>query len=316
MKILITGAAGFIGQFLSKELLKDKDNQLILVDIIEPPTPKGSKHPENVTAIKADLVKSASSIIEPDLDAIYIFHGVMSKGSEEDFELGFSVNVDGTRAILDAIRLKCPGLRVLYASSQAVYGQPLPEMVDETVLPTPETSYGSEKMMCEYMINDFTRKGFINGLAFRFPTIVVRPGKPSNAAPSFLSGMIREPLQGLPCHIPVEDRSFVSWVCSPKILIQNLVHALSLPLDCLPLHIRSINMPGIPVSVQQMADALEEVAGKEALKLLSYKDEPFFLRILYSWPNNFDNSRAYKLGFKPDQPFIDAVKDFKQSLSE
>lgn len=308
MQILITGAAGFIGQLLAKELLNDPSYHLTLTDIHEPPIPKGVKYPQNVKIIKADLLAGAESVVDKSLDAVFAFHGIMSSGSEANFDLGMSVNVDATRTLLEALRRTCPGVRFIYSSSQAVYGRPLPDMVDDSVTPTPQGSYGAEKLICETLVNEYTRRGFITGFTLRFPTISVRPGQPTAAASSFLSGMIREPLAGKECVIPVEDRSFKSWLCSPRTLAQNLVLTLSLPSDALPPHIRSINVPGICVTVQEMMDALEKVGGKDKLALLKEKEDPTLRPILDSWPTRFDNSQAIALGFKRDSSFEQAVQ--------
>ncbi|GFF36820.1 uncharacterized protein HI_1014 [Aspergillus udagawae] len=310
MQILITGAAGFIGQLLAKELLNDPSYHLTLTDIHEPPVPKGVKYPQNANAIKADLLAGAETVVDKSLDAVFAFHGIMSSGSEANFDLGMSVNVDATRTLLEALRRTCPGVRFIYSSSQAVYGRPLPDVVDDSVTPTPQGSYGAEKLICETLVNEYTRRGFITGFTLRFPTISVRPGQPTAAASSFLSGMIREPLAGKECVIPVEDRSFMSWLCSPRTLVQNLVLTLSLPSDALPPHIRSINVPGICVTVQEMMDALEKVGGKDKLALLKEKEDPTLRPILESWPTRFDNSQAIALGFKRDSSFEQAVRDY------
>lgn len=315
MHILITGAAGFIGQILTKKLLNDPTHTLTLTDIHEPPIPHDVKHPENVQTITADLLTStgADSVISSTLDAVYAFHGIMSSGAEADFDLGMRVNVDATRNLLESVRRTCrPGVvRVIYASSQAVYGQPLPAVVDDSVTPTPQSSYGAEKVICETLVNEYTRRGFVNGFVLRFPTISVRPGKPTAAASSFLSGMIREPLAGKECVVPVEDRGFKSWLCSPRTLVWNLLHTLTLERDALPAHIRQINVPGICVSVQDMMDALERVGGKDKLAFIKEKEDPALKAILLSWPTRFDNSQAYSLGFKPDDSFEQAVTDYQ-----
>ena len=247
--------------------------------------------------------------------AVFVFHGIMSSGSESNFELGMRVNVDATRSLLDSIRVTCrPNVRVIYSSSQAVYGLPLPEVVDNSVIPTPQSSYGMEKLVCEALINDYTRRGFLDGLTLRFSTISVRPGAPTAAASSFLSGMIREPLNGQRCKIPIEDRDFRSWLCSPKTLVLNLIYALTMPLSKIPSHIRQVNMPGISVSVQEMIDALEKVGGKDKLHLLSEKTDASLEPILRSWPTRFDNSQASDLGFKRDDSFVQAVQDYRDSL--
>ncbi|EPS30103.1 hypothetical protein PDE_05053 [Penicillium oxalicum 114-2] len=316
MQILITGAAGFIGQLLAKELLDDPIYQVTLTDIIEPPVPQGARHPENATCVKADLLTAAQDVVSSSLDAVYAFHGIMSSGSEANFELGMSVNIDATRNLLEVLRKTCPGVRVIYSSSQAVYGQPLPEIVTDNVIPTPESSYGAEKVVCETLVNEYTRRKFITGFTLRFPTISVRPGAPTAAASSFLSGMIREPLDGKECVIPIEDRSFKSWLCSPKTLVQNLILALQLPADSVPPHIRQINVPGICVTVQEMMDALETVGGKDKLSFLSEKEDPTVVPILKSWPTRFDNSQAISLGFKRDTSFEQTVRDYKASLAQ
>ena len=316
MHILITGASGFIGQLVTKQLLEDGSHQLVLTDIVEPKVPAGSQHPQNARSIKADLVKDAKNIVESEpFDVAYVFHGIMSSQSEAQFELGLAVNLDATRALLEAFRTVLPGIRVIYASSLAVYGRPFPDVVDETHKPYPESSYGAQKLICETLINDYTRKGFIDGFSLRFPTITVRPGKPTGAASSFLSGLIREPMNGQECVIPIEDRSLVSWICSPKTLASNLIHALTLDSPSIPKHIRVVNMPGIAASIQEMLDALEEVAGKDSLKYVKEKTDPAQEAILRSWATHYDNSLAFKLGFKPDPSFKQAVIDYKETLS-
>ncbi|KGO44186.1 NAD-dependent epimerase/dehydratase [Penicillium expansum] len=313
MHVLITGAAGFIGQLLAKELLNDPTYRVTLTDIHQPPIPAGVRYPQSATAIKADLLTGAKDIVDSSLDAVYAFHGIMSSGSEANFDLGMSVNIDATRNLLDALRHTCPGVRVIYSSSQAVYGQPLPEIVTDSVIPTPESSYGAEKIVCETLVNEYTRRKFITGFTLRFPTISVRPGAPTAAASSFLSGMIREPLDGKKCVIPIEDRQFKSWLCSPKTLVENLLLTLRLPADSVPPHIRQINVPGICVTVQGMMDALEAVGGADKLALLTEKEDSALIPILKSWPTQFDNTQAISLGFKRDESFEQTVRDYLDS---
>jgi len=315
MKILITGAGGFVGQLLA-EVLLNANHQVILVDIFEPPIPSKASNQNNATPIKADLARDAASILTSDLDALYVFHGIMSAGSEADFDLGYLVNLHSTLNLLEAVRKTCPGVKWIYASSTAIFGQPLPALPSEATVPTPQSSYGTQKMMIEAAINDYTRRGFINGFTLRFPTISVRPGKPTQAASSWMSGIIREPLQGKESTLPCAD-DFECWLCSPKTLVRNLVHTLTLERECMPTHVRQIMLPGITANVAQMLQALKEVGGQEALDLVKREKASVEIKaMLDSWPIRFDCSKALGLGYVADGSFKDAVEDFAASLKE
>jgi len=318
MKILITGAAGFVGQLLAKTLLNDPTGQhtLVLTDIVEPPIPTGVQHPQNATCLQADLLTQSDAVVRKDLDAVFLFHGIMSSGSEADFDLGMRVNFDATRNLLETLRHVCPGVKVLYTSSQAVYGGPVPTPVSEAVRATPESSYGCAKMMCEYLINEYHRRQFVDALIFRLPTISVRPGKPTAAASSFLSGMIREPMQGIECVIPIQNWSYEHRLCSPGTLVGNLVHSLSLDRHVLPEFDRVMTLPGITVTVQDMMDSLARVGGEDKLKFLREEEDEALKRILYSWPAEFDSSRALGLGFKAPGSMDDIVREFKEYLAQ
>ncbi|CAO2654701.1 Nn.00g114340.m01.CDS01 [Neocucurbitaria sp. VM-36] len=240
----------------------------------------------------------------------------MSSGAEADFDLGMRANFDSTRALLEAIRMICPGAKVIYASSQAVYNNSVTLPVTESQMPRPETSYGAEKMMCEYLITEYTRRGFINGISIRFPTVSVRPGKPTAAANSFLSGMIREPMNGIKWVITLEDKQWRHWLCSPRILVQNLIYAATrFDLDRLARSDRSLNFPGIGVSVQDMMYSLAKVGGEDKLDLLEMKEEPTLKKILDSWPADFDNRKALDLEFVRDTGFEQIVRDYAQGLA-
>jgi nucleoside-diphosphate-sugar epimerase len=226
------------------------------------------------------------------------------------------VNFEATKILLETLRKSCPGVRVIYASSGAIYGGKVQQPIRETTRPTPESSYGAEKLMCESLINDYTRRGFVDGLILRFPTISVRPGKPTAAASSFLSGIIREPMNHEECVIPVEDRSFRHWLCSPRILVQNLEFSLTLQLDLLPGYDRAVNHPGIGVSIQDMMDSLARVGGQDKISYLREQADPKLEPILYSWPTDYDNTKALGLGFKRDVFFDDIVQDYRNSLED
>ncbi|ETS86376.1 hypothetical protein PFICI_00204 [Pestalotiopsis fici W106-1] len=317
--VIVTGAGGLIGPMLSKRLLND-GYRVIMTDIVEPVIPKGVKHPENAVCLKGDIcdagfVKTLLDAAQP-LHAIFIFHGIMSAGSEANFDLSMKVNVESVRNLLLALRQTNPGVRVVYSSSQAVFGQPLPAVVTDSVTPTPEGTYGAHKYSTEIIVNDMHRKGFIDAVIVRFPTLVVRPGKPSNAASSFLSGMIREPLNGEVCVLPLKDRGFKSYICSPSGVIENLVRVLNMPGDALPKHIRHINFPGIAASVQELMDGLAKYGGEDKLKLLKEETNPELERILRSWPQDFDPSTPDRLGLVRDKNAEDLVKEYVDSLKE
>ncbi|ETS76644.1 hypothetical protein PFICI_12031 [Pestalotiopsis fici W106-1] len=314
MKILITGAGGFLGQMLAKELMNDSNHYLILTDVSAVAPPASLPHTERVTAIQADLYESSSVVVQPDIDAVYILHGIMSSGAEADFEMGFRVNFDATRNLLDQIKSKRPGIRVIYASSIAVYGRPFPDVITEGTYPTPEGSYGNEKLMCETMINDYTRRGYIDGFSIRLPGIAIRPGPPAQAASSFLSAIIREPLASRKCTVPTADRSSPFWVCSPKIAVLNLVRLLTIPSTCLPSHRRAINAPGSLVTIQEMRDALVKIAGEDRLKYVEEAADTRFGKLVQSWPHNFDVSLALSVGLFPAESFERAVEDYIQTL--
>ncbi|KAL7911705.1 nucleoside-diphosphate-sugar epimerase [Trichoderma velutinum] len=313
MKILITGAGGFVGQVLAQELLQNTTNKLILTDTVDITLPKELPNYENATVIKADLLIESHKVVHDDLDVVCILHGIMSSGAEANFDLGFKVNVDATRNLLDCIKNANPHIRTIYASSIAVYGRPFPERITEGVLATPEGAYGCEKLICETMINEYTRRGFLDGFVLRLPGITVRPGPPAQAASSFLSGIIREPLAGRKCVVPTKDRSKEFWVCSPKILVRNLIHMFNLPSSVLPLHRRVINAPGSLVSIQQMRDALAKIGGPERLDYIEEAENTSFDDLVQSWPCNFDVSLALGLGMCPAESFEMAVQEYVAS---
>jgi nucleoside-diphosphate-sugar epimerase len=316
-RILVTGAAGFIGQIVSKALLDDETLELTLVDVIEPPIPRGAKYAQNAKTVKADLIESSANIIPDGLDTAILLHGVMSSAAEADLELGYSVNVDATRALLLNLAKKCPGVRVIYASSEAVYGTPVPKKgVSEATVCTPEMTYGCQKLICETLVNDFTRRGMINGFSLRFPTISIRPGKPSPAVSAFLSGIIREPLNGLECRVPLRDRAWRHWMCSPKTLVYNVIVATKFPRDALAPHRRAVNVPGFAVTVQDMLDALEQVGGRDKLDLVKEEVVPEMQSLLYSWADDFDNSLGLSLGMKQDTSFLQSCRDYLETLKD
>lgn len=317
---LITGAAGLVGPALAERLLEDPDNVVFLTDLIKPSIPAGAKHPENVRLLEADLcdpaaMKNVVAAALP-LTAAFVFHGIMSGASEANPALAMKVNVDAVRSMLLHLAEVQRGVRVIFSSSNAVYGAPLPEVVTEATTPTPTGVYGCGKYMMEILVNDLNRRGEIDAFSVRFPTIVVRPGKPSPAASAFLSGVIREPMNGIECALPLTDRDFKATLCSPRVAIENLVRIVGWPSDKLPSHQRAINFPGIIASVQDLLDALAKVGGEDKLKLV--KDEPnaAYEKILRGWAWSLDYSKPLELGLIGDKDAEGLVREYVATLKQ
>jgi nucleoside-diphosphate-sugar epimerase len=315
MRVLLTGAGGFIGQITAKALQDDASiEELILTDIVEPPVPN-TKFQDRATVVKADLLHAADDLAARQPDVVLLFHGIMSSGAEDNFDLGYRVNVDATRTLLFALARANPGLRVIYASSIAVYGSPCPKGgLTEATPTTPESSYGCQKIICETYINDLTRKGKIDGLILRFPGITVRPGKPTAAASSFLSGMIREPMDGKECTVPIADRTWRTWVSSPSTLVENIIIALRLDTSRMARHRRVVLLPGFAVTIQDMLDALAEVGGKDKVALVKLEEDKALKPLFDSWPEEYDNSFGVSLGFKQDSSFVKVVQQYVDGL--
>lgn len=319
--ILITGAAGFIGQRLTAALLsKHPEYRLVLSDVISPSVPAGIPNADSATSIQADLSDPASlsSLIAASqpLTAVFVFHGIMSSGSEADPALSLKVNLDATRALLLKLAETNKGVRVIYASSQAVYGAPFPEVITDAVTATPAGVYGTHKLMMEAFINDLHRRGEIDAFSLRFPTISVRAGKPTQAASSFLSGIIREPMNGQECIVPIQDRGHRAVLSGPGTLIENLLRVLHLPSESLPSHIRWMNFPGISVTVQDLLDALVKVGGEDRLQYVKEETDPVMERILKTWPLKVDDSTAMKLGMTRDESAESLVREYKETMGK
>jgi nucleoside-diphosphate-sugar epimerase len=323
--VLITGAAGFIGQLLATHLLQhDPDIGLLLIDIVKPDFPKGATEgrQSHIALLALDLSseKDLSDLIRVTpgpLRAAFVLHGIMSSGSEADPALSQKVNLDSTRTLLARLAQEVqPGLRVIYASSQAVYGAPLPDIVTDATTPTPSSVYGTHKLMTEIWLNDMHRRKQLTVFSLRFPTIIVRPGKPTAAASSFLSGMVREPLAGKECIMPLKDRSYRAVVSGPKTLAENLIKVLDLKSDSLSDHVRTMNMPGIAVTVQEILDALVLAGGEDSLRFIKDEPDEGLERILRSWPLEVDCSTALGLGLKRDQSAEQIVREYWESITK
>jgi nucleoside-diphosphate-sugar epimerase len=310
MKVLITGAGGFVGQILAKRLIESNTaDALILADVNPPPNPTSS---QSVQCTAADLtsLSACEDLIAQQPDAVYILHGIMSSGSEANLELGLRVNFESVRQLLDTIRTKRPGIKVVFTSSCAVFGRKAVENVatETDIVPMPESSYGTQKLMIEFLLNDYSRRGLIDGRVVRLPTVFVRAGAPTAAASSFVSGIVREPIHGQESELPV-DPSIGIWLTSPRTLATNLVHAIKVPAEKFG-HFRQVLLPGYTATSGEILDALERVAGKETRALVKEKRDETTQRIVLSWPAKYDTARARELGFSEDVGLEQTIRDF------
>jgi nucleoside-diphosphate-sugar epimerase len=249
----------------------------------------------------ASLLKRA---FDSGADAIFHFAAVVSAGAEADFGLGMRVNIDGMRSLLDTCRNQAAAPRVVFTSSVAAFGGDLPDVVVDSTAATPQSSYGTQKVIGELLVADYTRKGFIDGRSVRLPTIVVRPGKPNRAASGFMSSILREPLNGQPavCPVPPETKM---WILSPEGAIESLIHAAELPAQDWGWN-RTLNAPGITVSVAEALAALERIAGRQTAARVRFGRDAAIEKIVLGWPARFATERAAALGFKSDDS-IDAI---------
>ncbi|MGL5011867.1 MAG: D-erythronate dehydrogenase [Paracoccaceae bacterium] len=303
MHILILGAAGMLGRKLTTAIVGGAlpCTHLTLADVVAPTAPPG---PLPTTCLTVDLASSASAaqLIATRPDIIFHLAAIVSAEAEADFDKGYAINLDATRHLLDAIRAQA-GYRpkVIFASSIAVFGAPLPDLIPDTHHLTPRSSYGTQKAMGELLIADYTRRGFIDGIALRLPTICIRPGAPNKAASSFFSSILREPLAGLPAILPVRD-TIRHWFASPRAATGFFVHAATL--DTARLNGQTaLNMPGLSATVADQIAALRNNAGDAATRLIRIEPDPRIAAIVETWPSNFDTARARALGFTAETSF-------------
>lgn len=315
MHILIIGAAGMVGRKLTAALVSRGDvggqaiASITLTDVITPPLPTASLP---VSALAADLSQpgTAATLVATRPDLIFHLAAVVSGEAEADFEKGYAINLDGAMFLFEAIRQEglkepyCP--RLVFTSSIAVFGSPFPLAIPDDFAHTPLTSYGTQKAIGELLLADYSRRGFLDGIGIRLPTIVVRPGAPNKAASGFFSGIIREPLNGQEAVLPVDD-GVRHWFASPRAAVGFLLHAAAL--DTAPLgQRRNLTMPGLSATIADEIAALERFGGARALKLIRREPDPVVAGIVAGWPQNFDAARATALGFRAETSFDEIVR--------
>jgi D-erythronate 2-dehydrogenase len=314
MHILIIGAAGMVGRKLTARLAKagrvggKEIAKLTLADVIKP---EPISHNGAVETIATDLSApgAAQALIASRPDLIFHLAAIVSGEAEADFEKGYRINLDGTRSLLEAIRLE--GLnrpyfpKLVFTSSIAVFGAPFPEAIGDEFFCTPLTSYGTQKAIVELLLNDYSRRGFVDGFGVRLPTVVIRPGKPNLAASGFFSSILREPLSGHEAVLPV-SRDVRHWFASPRAAAGFLLHAAELDTHVLGWR-RTLSAPGLSATVGEEIEALRRVAGDSAVRLIREEPNEKIIEMVAGWPRNLDTRRAISLGFRAETSFDEII---------
>jgi len=321
MRVVITGGAGFLGSRLARKLLEKGTlagpdgaqapiDELVLFDI----APAQGFDDPRVNLVTGDVADAATvrSLVGNDTQSVFHLAAIVSGQAEAEFDLGMRINFEATRHLLEAMRALPTPARLVFSSSLAVFGAAAPGDVpdpvrDDTAL-TPLSSYGAQKAMGELMVNDYSRKGFVDGRSLRLPTITVRPGKPNAAASSFASGIIREPLNGVEAIVPVGPDTRM-WILSPRKVIDNLILGHEVDAAAFGSY-RAVSVPGMQVRVGDMAAALERVAGREVASRVLWRHDPRIDRIVSTWPSNFDCAKGARLGMRADDNFDDIIRAY------
>jgi len=313
MRIVITGGCGFLGRRVAIRLLQQgcglgPIDELVLFDNAAPTLPLPDD--KRVRLITGDIADrdTVARLIAPGTDAVFHLAAIVSGEAEANPDLGYRVNLDGTRAVLDACRALATAPLLVFASSLAVYGGALPPAVGDDTALTPQTSYGTQKALGELLVNDYSRKGFVDGRALRLPTVVVRPGRPNRAASTFASSIIREPLAGQDAVCPVMPETVMA-LASPRRIVEGLVHALDLPGAAFGTS-RSLQLPGFSVAVGEMAAALRRAGGAAAYARIRWQPDPQIQRIVSGWPQALATPRAEALGFGRDSGIDEVIAAF------
>jgi nucleoside-diphosphate-sugar epimerase len=311
MHITILGGAGFLGRKIAARLAQEGTlggqpvSSLTLFDLAAPPLPDGAQFP--VHSLAGDLADLPAAAIPPGTDVVFHLAAVVSAAAEADYELGRRVNVRGTDAVIDACSRLASPPRVVFTSSVASFSGGQGAVLPDDARQVPANTYGAQKAAAELFLADASRRGALDAVSIRLPTVIVRPGRPNKAASSFVSAILREPLLGLPATLPVPDE-FAVWVCSPRRAVEWLLHAAAMDTGPMGLD-RGINPPGISVTVRQMLDALDSVR-PDASALVERRPDPAVVAIVGGWPAAFAPFRAVGLGFTEHEGLVELVQAF------
>jgi len=314
MHVLITGAAGMIGRKLAQKLARDgglngkQIDKLTLLDLAPPHYAPGFAGRMEVVDADLSADGKAARAVEGRPDFIFHLAGVVSGEAELDFDKGYRVNLDGTRALLEAVRAAGDGYRprIVYTSSIAVFGAPFPPSIPDDFHLTPLTSYGTQKAIGEALLADYTRRGFCDGVGIRLPSIVVRPGKPNKAASGFFSNIIREPLAGMEAVLPVKD-SVVHGHATPRSAVGFLIHGAGLTREQLGPRI-NLTMPGVYCTVGEQIEALRRIAGDKVVSRIRREPDEMIIKIVSGWSERIDPKRALQLGFTVEKTFDEIIR--------
>lgn len=313
MRIAIIGAAGMLGHKLVGRLAQagkiggKSISAVLRHDVVLAPPPPAANFAFETHLGDLSSAGEAEKLMAWKPDLIFHLAAIVSGEAEADFEKGYRVNLDGTRHLLEAIRLARPASvpRLVFTSSIAVFGSPFPDAIGDEFLTAPLTSYGTQKAICELLVSDYSRKGFVDGMALRMPTVCVRPGKPNKAASGFFSNIIREPLNGLEAVLPVDD-TVRHWHASPRAAVGFLIQAAEMGGAALG-NRRALTLPGLSCTVAEQIAALERIAGPKVTALIRREPDDTIRRIVAGWPQNFDARRARDLGFSSEKTFDEII---------
>jgi D-erythronate 2-dehydrogenase len=312
LHILVLGAAGMVGRKLTERLLRDGNlgkrdiTRMTLQDVVAPAAPKTGFPVDTVTCDFA-VPGVAEKLVAGRPDVIFHLAAIVSGEAELDFDKGYRINLDGSRMLFDAIRLAGGGYkpRVVFTSSIAVFGAPFPEAIGDEFFNTPLLSYGTQKAIGELLLADYSRRGFMDGVGIRLPTICIRPGLPNKAASGFFSGILREPLAGKEAVLPVSE-DVRHWHASPRSAVGFLIHAATLDTAAVGAR-RNLTMPGLSATVGEQIAALKRVAGEKVAARIRREPDAFIMGIVEGWPRNFEPRRALQLGFTTAEKTFDDI---------